>query len=120
MVKRARRRSQESQAAAVTGSSVDEALLAALERGDETLTTGRYLVTFKEGAVTEGVQALSARGLKPADAREFAGQAVTAEGIAGADSVVLPEVGVALVAAAPAAERGMTAQAEIAADSAIA
>ena len=70
--------------------------------------------------MNEGVQALSARGLRSADARDFAGQAVSAADIAGADSVVLPEIGVAIVAAAPAAARGMSVQAEIAADSAIA
>ncbi|MEJ7736678.1 MAG: hypothetical protein WKF97_04555 [Chitinophagaceae bacterium] len=30
--------------------SVEELLLSALERGDESLQTGRFLVTFKEGA----------------------------------------------------------------------
>jgi subtilisin family serine protease len=45
---------------------------------------------------------------------------MTAEGIAGADGVVLPEIGVAMIGAAPAAARGMSVQAEIATDSAIA
>lgn len=101
------------------GNSVDELLLAALERGDESFQTGRYLITFKEGAVKEGVQALSARGLRSADAREFSGQLFSAEDVAGADSVVLPEIGVALVASAPFAAQGMSVQEEIAADSPI-
>jgi hypothetical protein len=63
---------------------------------------------------------LSAKGLRAADARDFEGQAVTLEGVSGADSVVLPEIGVAVVNAAPAAARGIGVQAEIAADSAIA
>jgi len=119
MVKRASKRTGTA-AAATTTRSVDEMLLAALERGDESLTTGRYLVTFKEGAVQEGIQALSAKGLRSADARDFDSQALTIQDVAGADSVVLSEIGVALVHAAPAAERGMSVQAEIAADSAIA
>jgi subtilisin family serine protease len=121
MAKRTKRATASTAAAAATAaSSVEQELLAALERGDESLTTGRYLVTFKEGAVTEGVQALSARGLRAADARDFAGQALTLQGVAGADSVVLPEIGVAVVNAAPAAAAGMSLQAEIASDSAIA
>ena len=44
-------------------SSVDELLLAAQERGDDSFETGRYLVTFKEGAATEGLQHLGTQGL---------------------------------------------------------
>lgn len=119
MAKRAKKRAAPASAAA-TGSSVDELLLAALERGDDSFETGRYLVTFKEGAVKEGAQALSARGLRSADARDFAGQTFNIQDVAGADSVVLPEIGVAVVAGAPFAARGMSIQAEIAADSPIA
>jgi subtilisin len=125
MAKRVTKRARSARAAAsgikagATGSSVDELLLAALERGDESFQTGRYLVTFKEGAVKEGAQALSARGLRSADAREFAGQSFGAQDVAGADSVVLPEIGVALVASAPFAARGMSIQEEIASDSPI-
>ena len=118
MAKRTRR-SSASAAATPPGGSVDEMLLAALDAGDESLTTGRFLVTFKEGAVKEGVQALSARGLRTADARDFASQAMTAAGIAGADSVVLPEIGVALVGGRSGSRAGMSAQAEIASDSPI-
>jgi subtilisin len=124
MARRTRRTSAAASAAASAAtagiSDVDQMLLAALEAGGDSLTTGRYLVTFKEGAVREGVQAMSARGLRAADARDFAAQSVTAAGAAGADSIVLPEIGVALVAAAPAAAAGVSAMEEIAADSAIA
>jgi len=116
MAKRTRKRAAAHTAAATT-SGVDEMLLAALERGVESFETGRFLVTFKEGAVKEGVQALSARGLRSADARDFASQAV--QDVGDADSLVLPEIGVALVAAAPAAARGLSVQDEIAADSAV-
>jgi Subtilase family len=118
MAKQTRRRARAGVAAG-TGSSVDELLLAALDRGNESFETGRFLVTFKEGAVKEGVQALGARGLHPADARDFAGQAFSIQDVASADSLVLPEIGVALVAAAPAAAGGLSVQAEIAADSPI-
>jgi subtilisin family serine protease len=100
-------------------SGVEELLLAALEKGGDRLETGRYLVTFKEGAVTEGVRALGSAGMRTVDARDFKGQAFTAEDVATADSVVLPEIGVAVLAQRPAAEHGMTALAEIAADSPI-
>ena len=104
---------------AATGSSVDELLLAALERGDESFQTGRYLVTFKEGALKEGAQALRARGLRLANARDFAGQSFSIQDVAGADGVVLPEIGVALIASAPFTARGMSIQEEIAYDSPI-
>ena len=100
-------------------SSVDELLLAALERGDESLETGRYLVTFKETAADEGIQEFSTLGLRVADARDFEDQAVTVENVADADAVVFPEIGVALVGADAAQERSMSANAEIAADSPI-
>ena len=100
-------------------STVDELLLAALERGDESLETGRYLVTFKETAADEGIQEFSTLGLRVADARDFEGQAVTVENVADADAVVFPEIGVALVGADAAQERSMSANAEIASDSPI-
>lgn len=56
-------------AASLASSSVEEMLLAALERGEDTFETGRYLVTFKEGAAEEGMQALGAQGMRVADAR---------------------------------------------------
>ncbi|MFD9669823.1 S8 family serine peptidase [Rhodococcus sp. NPDC059968] len=100
-------------------SSIDELLLAAVERGDESLETGRYIVTFKEGAVEEGIQALGTQGFQAADTRDFESQALSLEDIAGtdADAVVFPEVGAALVGAAALDEHGVSAQAEIAADS---
>jgi subtilisin len=117
MVRRARKAA--AAASTVTTASVEDLLLAALERGDESLKTGRYLVTFKEGAVSEGAQALSARGLRAADARDFASQAVSIQDVAGADSLVLPEIGVAVVAGEAFAARGMSVEAEIASDSPI-
>jgi hypothetical protein len=105
------------QSASGASSTVEELLRAALDRGDDTLQTGRYLVTFRQGAsVDQGVQALASQGLRVADARDFAGQAITAEGIGDADAAMLPEIGVALVGGGAAQERGMDAFTEVAAD----
>lgn len=106
-----------STAATRTSSPVDEMLLAALERGADSLETGRFLCTFKEGAAEEGLQSLGAQGMRVADARDFAGQAAMLEDVADADAVLLPEVGVALIGGDAARERGMSVNAEIAADS---
>ena len=100
-------------------SSVDDLLLAALARGDDSLETGRYLVTFKESAAEEGIQSIAARGMRVADAREFTDQAVTLESVGDADAIVFPEIGVALVGAEAAQERSFSANAEIASDSPI-
>ena len=105
-----------------TSSSVDDLLLAALERGDDTLQTGRYLATYKEGAAEAGVKALaSVQGMRVADARDYADQAVVFEDVAGADAVSFPEIGVALIGGDAAKERGMAmaAAADVAPDSAI-
>ena len=100
-----------------TSAPVEELLLAALERGDDSLQTGRFLVSFKENATEEGIQSLGAQGMRVADARDFTGQAATIEAMGDADAMVLPEIGVALVGGAAAQERGMSAFAEIATDS---
>jgi subtilisin family serine protease len=101
-------------------SPVEALLLAALERGGDTLETGRYLVTYKETAADAGMQAFRARGMRVADARDFEAQAATLERTGDADALVFPEIGVAVVGGAVAQERGLTLTAEIASDSAIA
>ena len=103
-------------------SPVDELLLAALDRGDGGMETGRFLITFKEGSVEEGLQSLGDEGLgmRVADARDFDDQAVTFDAIGDADALVLPEIGVALVGAESLTEFGMAADADFAADSPIA
>ena len=100
-------------------STVDELLLAALERDDSSFETGRYLVTFKEGAGEEGLQSLGGQGMRIADARDFDSQAVVMEAIGDADAVVFPEIGVALLGGEAAKERGMHAFTEVASDSPI-
>jgi hypothetical protein len=101
-------------------STVEELLLAALERGGDTLETGRYLVTFKEGAAEEGLQSLGTQGMRVADTRDFENQAITMETVGDADAIVFPEIGVALVSGNAAQERSMGIFAEIASDSPIA
>jgi subtilisin family serine protease len=100
-------------------STVEELLLAALERGGDTLETGRYLVTFKEGAAEEGLQSLGTQGMRVADTRDFDNQGITMENVGDADAVVFPEIGVALVSGNAAQERSMGVFAEVASDSPI-
>lgn len=104
---------------AQVSSDPDDMLLAAMEAGDAS-KTGRFLVTFKEGAVDQAVEHLEqVSGLKTASARDFTGSATVLAETAGADAVVFPDIGVALVGAQAAAERNMTAEMSIAEDSPI-
>ena len=98
-------------------STVDELLLAALERGDDGAQTGRFLITYKEGAGDEALNSLKSQGMRVADARDFENQAATMEDVGDADALFLPEIGVALVSGDAAQERSMGIMAEIAADS---
>jgi subtilisin len=99
--------------------AIDDLLLSAQERGDDSLETGRYLITYKENAVDEGLQSLKAQGLKAADARDFKDQALTLDDVGDVDAVIFPEVGVALVGGEAFEQRGLSVQADIAADSPI-
>lgn len=94
-------------------SATEQLLLAALERGGDSLETGRYLVTFREGALDEGIQSLAKRSLRMADARDFKNQAVTTEDASDADALVFPEIGVAVVSGNAMAARGMSAEDEL-------
>lgn len=90
--------------------TADDLLLAALQSGGDAKATGRFLMTFKEGATAAGVKSLQARkGLRLADARDFNLQAVDLAATGDADAVVFPEIGVALVGAAAAQEHSLTA-----------
>jgi len=103
--------------ASSVASTADDLLLAALAGGGDGLTTGRHLVTFKEGAVQAGVKSLQARrGLRLASAADFKAQAVRFEEAGDADAMVFPEIGVALVSGAAAEEHSLTAEAFIATD----
>jgi len=78
--------------------SADDLLLAVLEHGGDGTKTGRYLVTFKEGATSEGLKSLKSQsGFRVADARDFKGQALNFEEVGDAEAVVFPEIGLALV-----------------------
>jgi subtilisin family serine protease len=116
MAKRAARASVASEQSVAAGA--DELLLAALERGGDTTKTGRFLMTFKEGATDAGVKSLTAkRGLRVANARDFKGQAMDLAATGDAHAVVFPEIGVALVGGEAAAEHGITAAEFVAEDS---
>ncbi len=87
---------------------IDELLIAAIERGDDSMQTGRYLVTYRENAVAEGTKAMKSQGLKVADTRDFAGQAMTVEDVGDADIVNFAECGVALLGGDAAEAHGLT------------
>src|SRR5262245_19462982 len=99
--------------------SVDELLAAAHERGDESLATGRYIVTFKENAQDEAVRSLNGQGLRVASARDFTDQAATFDALGDAELVVFPEIGAAVVGASALEERGLSAMADSSPDSPI-
>ncbi|MBJ6121644.1 S8 family serine peptidase [Sphingomonas mollis] len=100
-------------------SSIDEMLLAALDRPDDSQRTGRYIVTYKEGAGAEGLETLRSMGMRTADARDFTDQAVGLQDVGDADALVLPEIGVAIVSGPALAESSLNVQDEIASDSPI-
>jgi subtilisin family serine protease len=92
-------------------------LLAALERGGDVSKTGRYLVTFKEGAADAAVKQLKAKsGLRMAHAKDFTDQAVALEATGDADAVVFPDINVALIGGPVAQERALTTEVAIASD----
>ena len=96
--------------------STEELLLAAIERGDETFETGRYLVTYRENATEEGLKSLKSQGFSVADARDFKDQAVRPEDAGDAEALMFPEIGVALVSGAALEERGLSAQESVSSD----
>lgn len=100
-------------------SSIENLLLAAIERGDESFQTGRYLITFKEGTEKEAIKSLETQGMRVASARDFHNQAVSPEEIDDADVLMMPEIGVALVSNDSAQARSMGMESEIASDSPI-
>jgi subtilisin len=100
-------------------SSVDELLTAALERSDDSLETGRYIVTFKENASEEAIKSLSSQGLRFADARDYSDQAVNFENVGDAEALVFPEIGSAVISGAALEARGLSALTDGSSDSAI-
>jgi len=100
-------------------SSVEDLLASALARGDESLETGRYIVTFKENAGDEALKSLGTHGLRVADTRDFTDQAITLEDAGDADLVVFPEVGAAVISGAALEQRSMSVLADGSDDSPI-
>lgn len=108
--------SQKSKDESTVSSTTEKLLLAALERDGESFETGRYLITYRDDAIDEGLKSLKAQGFRVADARDFEDQAVTPEDVGDADALMFPEIGVALVGGAAMQERGMSAQGEFTAE----
>lgn len=88
-------------------STIESLLLAAMDRGDTNLETGRKIITFREGMAEEGIRSLRARSINVADAREFRDQAVDEMDVASAEALVFPEIGVALASDEAMAEHGL-------------
>ena len=121
MATRGTKKSSGDDGSAGLSASADELLLRAAERGDDSLHTGRFIVTFKEGATDDEMQTLGrlAGDLRVANARDFSEEAVSLEDVADADALVFPEIGAALVSGTAAEARGVSAFAEVDSDSAI-
>src|SRR5215813_871744 len=65
-------------------------------------TTGRFLVLFKEGTGAASVKNLSkAVGVSIASTADFEGGAASPEAVSGADGLLFPDLGVAVVDAPP-------------------
>ncbi len=89
--------------------SVDDLLMAALESGGDPSKTGRFLMTFKPGAMDAGMKSLTAEsGFRVANARDFQGLDGSFDQAGDADAVVFHEIGVALVGGEAAAARGLS------------
>src|SRR5437868_1739616 len=102
--------------AANLSSSVDELAAAA---ADNSLQTGRFIVTLKEAAGQKALESFSAQGMRIADSRDFKNHAVDLESVGDADVLHFDEIGCAVISGAAAAERSMGAQMELASDSPI-
>ena len=97
----------------------EKLLLEALERGGSCLETGRFLISYRDGQVEEGIQALKAHHIRVADARDFNDQAVSLEEAGDAEAMVFPEIGVALIGGDAMEHHGMGVLDALAADSPI-
>lgn len=98
---------------------IEKLLLAALERGSCCLETGRFLISYREGRVEEGIKSLKSQNFRVADARDFADQAVSLEDAGDAEVMIFPELEVALVGGDALQLHGMSVKDPILADSPI-
>jgi subtilisin family serine protease len=78
--------------------TTEELLTQAAESGLDTDFTGRQIITFREGGVQEGVEALRTSEVGVAHASDFAESAVEFDALGDAGMIVFDELGVALVA----------------------
>jgi hypothetical protein len=104
---------------ATVSSATEQLLLAALERGGDSLETGRFLISYREGMIDEGIKALKKHSFRLADSRDFADQAVGPEDAGDAEAMIFTEIGVALVGGEALQARGLSAQDEFPAEGAI-
>ncbi|WP_404463151.1 S8 family serine peptidase [Vreelandella aquamarina] len=104
---------------ATVSCGTEKLLLDALERGGSCLETGRFLISYRDGQVEEGIQALKALNFRVADARDFTDQAVSLEDAGDAEAMVFPEIGVALIGGDALEQHGMSVLDKLSADSPI-
>ncbi len=90
--------------AASAASSFDTMLLEAVARGDDSLKTGRFIVTHDPAERESAGSFMQSLGLKTADARDFDGLVADAADVGSADTLFLPEIGVEIISAQAAAE----------------
>jgi subtilisin len=103
--------------AAHVSTDTETLLLAALERGGDASQTGRYLVTFREGASEAAIKQLqSTSGLRVAHAKDFKDQAILLEATGDADAVVFPDIHVALIGGPAAEQHSFTTATALSAD----
>lgn len=119
MARNPTRSSDQASVGATMSSSVDDLLLQAAERGDDSLQTGRFVITYKEGAAEAATEGLKSLGLRTADARDFADQAFEIADVGDADALMLHEIGVAVVTSPGMESAGFGVQAELSSDSPI-
>lgn len=100
-------------------STIEELLLAAQASGSESMETGRFIVTFKQGAVDEGIRAMRAHSMRIADARDFSDQSVELGALGDADVLVFPEIGAAVVGSAASQEYGLNSTTGLAFDNTV-
>jgi subtilisin len=75
----------------------DELLLASLESGGDGIYTGRQIVTFREGALEEGLNALATSDTRVARSSDFSEGLVSLDDVGDAGMMVFEELGVAVL-----------------------
>ena len=110
------KRGEEEKGEVRVSATIEELLLAALDRDENNLKTGRYIITFREDSVEEGIKSLDAKGFRVVDARDFKDQAVTLQDVGDAEALVFPEIRSAVVSGAVQQEFGMSVQGKMAAE----